>query len=183
MLGTSLSRLEHLGLASAYITSDEFESILYRLPNLISLSFHDTGPKDSSRYGQHDTRAPVWEILEERKINLRKISTNTSNDVDDLLSYLASYQGIEHLELDVLKPAPNSTLLRPFKLLSLLSKNHFQSLLHLSIRAVDGQTAWMWQKFTGNMKSLLFHFPNLQCLELTARGASEENIVRFERLF
>lgn len=182
MLETSLARLEHLGLSGAFVTDDEFDSILYRLPNLKSLSFHDTGPEDYLRYTAQDTRAPVWVVLEERQINLLAITTNTSNDAEQLISYLGSYHGLEHLELDVLEPTPDAIILRPFRLLAVLSKNHCQSLLGLSIRATDGQSNWMWSKFTGNMKSCLFQFPNLRCLELTTRGSSEADIVRHQYL-
>lgn len=174
--------VEHFGLIGSYDSTEIPEDalvILARLKNLKSLSLH-TNLHLWSRYGNQHIWVP-WNIFKREGRQLSHIYTDTRMDAR-FLSYLASYDHLQHLTLELRGFGPRGPpdgppdLCHPVDLLKILSARHSQSLVKLGLQARYMRDAWAWP-FDDEVKVLLGSLTKLKYLELSAYNSSENEIV------
>lgn len=185
---TNPSHIEHLALKWTDFSSEGLQLMIHHLPNLKSLSFRALAYSGILYPEGTPHPSQLWNTLKTEGVHLTKIVTDTWTDTH-LISYLESYEGLEHLTLEFLDLdrffRDQSQMFGPQELLTALSGHHANSLTKLGIRAEYGQRPkWSVPEIcNAEFETLLRSLTNLKEIELTLGEFSDSDFVRLSPSF
>lgn len=139
------SKIEHLGLMSAFLSPEGLHIMLHHLPNLKSICFRSFLQLGGTYFHVRDLETPVWSILKHERVRLLEITTDTRLG-NQLISYLDSYSGLQHFILEIMRN--QSSQFDAEGLLTIIAKKHARSLVKLGIRIRRNHwnREWTWQQ-------------------------------------